>query len=203
MDGTAQHIGLFFGSFNPVHNGHLAIADFMLAHAGIDELWMVVSPRNPFKDSSSLAPDEDRLEMVRLALEGREGMKASDVEFSMPRPSYTIHTLRALSAQHPSVRFELIIGSDNLENFDHWKEADAIIRDYQRIVYPRPGTDPELYRNLKNGRVVEAPVWDISSTRIREMVREGLPVDHLMPAPAEAWMRARGLYRPEPEEFPV
>ena len=197
MEGETQHIGLFFGSFNPIHNGHLAIADFMLAHADIDALWLVVSPRNPFKDSSSLAPDADRLEMVRLALEGREGMTACDVEFSMPRPSYTIHTLRRLSWLHPDVRFELIIGSDCLEKFDSWKEADAIIRDYHRIVYPRPGTDPDLLRRIKNGRVVEAPVWDISSTRIRERVSEGLPVDHLMPVPAAAWMHARGLYRPE------
>lgn len=189
-----SRIGLFFGSFNPVHNGHVAIARHMLAHGGLDELWVVVSPRNPFKSEEDLLADEERLRMVQLAVAGCDGIRACDVEFGLPRPSYTIHTLRYLSQQYPGKHFVLIIGSDCLNQFHQWRAADEIIRDYPRLVYPRPGTDPELMANIPNGRLVEAEYMDISSTRIREMIRSGLAVDTLVPPAVAAYIRRHRLY---------
>ena len=190
----APHIGLFFGSFNPVHNGHLAIAQYMLAHGGLDELWMVVSPRNPFKREEDLLADEERLRMVQLAVAGYDGIRASDVEFGLPRPSYTINTLRYLSEKYPDYRFVLIIGSDCLNQFHNWRAADEIIRDYPRLVYPRPGTDPALLAHIPNGRLVDAGYLDISSTRIRDMIRSGLSVDALVPPAVAAYICGHRLY---------
>ncbi|MBQ5997321.1 MAG: nicotinate-nucleotide adenylyltransferase [Bacteroidales bacterium] len=191
---SAMTIGLFFGSFNPVHNGHLAIAQYMLAHGGLDELWMVVSPRNPFKREEDLLADEERLRMVQLAVADCDGIRACDVEFGLPRPSYTINTLRYLSETFPDNRFVLIIGSDCLNQFHNWRAADEIIRDYPRLVYPRPGTDPAVLAQIPNGRLVEAEYLDISSTRVRDMIRSGLSVDALLPPSVAAYIREHRLY---------
>lgn len=134
-------VGLFFGSFNPVHIGHLIIANYMANYTFLDEVWFVVSPQNPFKDKKSLGNMYDRLEMVNLAIEGADNLRASDIEFSLPQPSYTIDTLTHLSEKYPTKEFLLIMGEDNLMGITKWKNADILLRDYKIIVYPRPGYD--------------------------------------------------------------
>ena len=169
-------VGLFFGSFNPIHIGHLAIANYMLAFTEIDELWFVVSPHNPFKKKQNLLSEADRLHLVNLAIEDYPAYKSSDVEFKMPRPSYTIDTLARLSDKYPQHKFALIMGSDNLELFGKWKNSEIIVKNYRRYIYPRPGTLPHLLENAENATLADAPLMDISSSFIRQAIAEGKDV---------------------------
>ncbi len=181
-------IAIYSGSFNPIHNGHLAIAREALK-AGIDELWFVVSPHNPLKNDSDLWPEADRLAMVRLALEGESCMKASDYEFHLPRPSYTIDTLDRLKNDFPQHKFILLIGGDNLANFHKWKNYERIIEEYGLIVYPRPGHHSH-FENHPNVRLIQAPLLDISSTEIRRRLQNQEAIDQMVPVKA-----AQYLYR--------
>lgn len=171
--------GVFGGSFDPVHRGHLAVAEGALRHPGIDEVWLMVSPENPLKRGRLRAPESDRLEMARLAVANisdpfvRNGIKVSDFEFHLPRPSYTVETLRALSKAYPDRAFRWIVGGDNLEGLDSWRSPDEILRDFGLIVYPRP--DSRLPEILPEGvEVLEgvAP-FNESSTSIREALKSG------------------------------
>lgn len=186
---------LFFGSFNPVHIGHLAIANHIAEFGGVGEVWFVVSPHNPHKDKSTLLPERDRFEMLYRAVGDYPKFRVSDIEFKLPQPSYTIHTLVHLQEKFPKHEFSLILGSDNLLNFHKWKNADQILAGYPLIVYPRPGTPQGVYDNFPNLTLVDAPRMDISSTFIRESVRQGKDVRFFMPEPAWKLLHEMNYYR--------
>ncbi len=173
--------GLYFGSFNPVHIGHLAIANYILEFTDLDEIWFVVSPQNPLKDKTSLLPDFQRLQMVNLAIGDFQKFKSSDIEFRLPQPSYTIHTLTYLSEKYPSRKFCLIMGADNLDNFAKWKNYKEIIGNYQLYVYPRPDSDGGSFREHANVNWVDAPLMEISSSFIRNAIKEKKDVRYFLP----------------------
>jgi nicotinate-nucleotide adenylyltransferase len=168
--------GLFFGTFNPIHIGHLAIANYMLSFTDMDELWFVVSPHNPLKQRQDMLSEADRLHLVNLAIEGRPLYRSCDLEFHMPKPSYTVDTLARLTDNYPQRKFALIMGSDNLEQFHKWKNSEAIIANYHRYIYPRPDTSPHLLENIPNATIVNAPLMDISSSFIRQAIADGKDV---------------------------
>lgn len=186
--------GLYFGSFNPIHIGHLAIANFMVEFSELEQLWFVVSPQNPLKEKKSLLQDYHRLEMVRLAVEDDDRFRASDIEFKLPTPSYTIDTLTYLEEKHPGMEFQLVMGGDGLRTFHKWKHADLIVEKYHRLIYPRPDTDLEKASLLINATLVDAPMMEISSSFIRKAIKEGKDVRHLVPAKAYTYMREMHFY---------
>ncbi len=173
-------VGLFFGSFNPVHNGHLSIARYLLDEGHCGQVWFVVSPLNPWKTDVTLLDEKKRLELVSEAIRGEKRMKASDVEFFMPRPSYTYQTLQVLKTDYPEEKFALIMGEDNLLHFHEWKNYRQIISEYPVFVYPRPGNT--FINPLEAGvKVVDAPMTGISSTEIREKIRKGENISEFVP----------------------
>lgn len=173
--------GLFFGSFNPIHNGHIAIARYLLENGYCESVWFIVSPQNPWKVDSTLLDERKRLQIVEKAVEREERMEASDFEFSMPRPSYTYQTLEALQAKYPAMDFSLIIGGDNLQRFHLWKNYLEVLADFPLIVYPRPGIlIPEI--TGANMTIVDAPLTDISSTEIRDKVKVGEDISDRVPS---------------------
>jgi nicotinate-nucleotide adenylyltransferase len=186
--------GLYFGSFNPIHIGHLAIANFMVEFSELNQLWFVVSPQNPLKEKLSLLQDYHRLAMVQLAVEDDDRFRASDIEFKLPTPSYTIDTLTYLEEKHPGMQFQLVMGADGLRTFHKWKHAELIVEKYHRLIYPRPGTDKESASRLPNATLVNAPMMEISSSFIRQAVKEGKDVRHLVPARAYTYMREMHFY---------
>ena len=175
-----KFVGLFFGSFNPIHNGHLAIANYLLEQGYCAEVWFIVSPCNPWKKDQELLDERKRLEIVRTAIQGDKRMQASDVEFEMPRPSYTYQTLQALQAEYPHRHFRLIIGGDNLSRFHDWRNYEDILASFSVLVYPRPGIalPKELPASVT---VANAPLTDISSTEIREKLKRGEDISSLVP----------------------
>jgi nicotinate-nucleotide adenylyltransferase len=189
-------VGLFFGSFNPIHIGHLIIAQAMLEGGPLDEVWFVVSPQNPHKSSHQLAHEFDRLDMVELAIGDNRRFRAVDVEFRMPRPNYTVHTLAQLSDKHPAHRFRLIVGEDNLESLPRWKNYEVILREYGLLVYPRPGAAPGTLREHPSVRYIDAPLLDISASYVRQRIAAGFSVRYLLPEKTARFIDDRGLYRP-------
>jgi nicotinate-nucleotide adenylyltransferase len=175
-----QRIGLYFGSFNPVHVGHLIIANYILNETSITSLWFIVSPQNPLKTSSSLLNIYDRYYLLQLATEDDPRIKVSNIEFNLPQPSYTINTLTYLQEKHPGVEFVVIMGSDSFQNLPKWKNYEAIVKNYEIIIYKRPGfeVNNELDARI---HVVDAPLLDISSTEIRKMIKEGKSIRYLVP----------------------
>ncbi|WP_215226275.1 nicotinate (nicotinamide) nucleotide adenylyltransferase [Echinicola shivajiensis] len=186
-------VGLFFGSFNPIHIGHLIIANVMQDRTDLDEVWFVVSPQNPFKKRKALLHEFDRLRMVELAIEGNFNFRAKDVEFHMPKPSYTVDTLTYLSDKYPQNEFKLIIGGDNLTHFHKWKNSEQILENYGLYVYPRPGESIEFEH--KNVRFVEAPLIDISATFIRKSIEEGKSVKYLLPSLVEDYIKGKKFFQ--------
>jgi nicotinate-nucleotide adenylyltransferase len=172
--------GIFGGSFNPIHNGHIALALQLKEQAGLDEVWLMVSPQNPMKQSSDLADDEQRLEMARLAVEGVAGITVSDYEMHLPRPSYTWNTLEALTNDYPERQFVLMIGGDNWAIFDKWYRADDIKEKFEIIVYTRTPGDPGFI--------------DISSTAIRQRIRQGKGISRMVPKTVADYIKENGLY---------
>ncbi len=162
-----QKTGIFSGSFNPIHIGHLALANYLCAFEGLDELWFMVSPHNPLKEQTDLWPDELRLQLVQLSIEGYPKFRASDFEFHLPRPSYTITTLDRLKEAYPEREFILIIGSDNWNLFEQWREPQRIITENKLLIYPRPGCAIQANELPENVRLVHSPTFEISSTFIR------------------------------------
>lgn len=185
-------IGLYFGSFNPIHIGHLIIAQTIFERCALDQVWFVVSPQNPFKKQESLAHEHDRLRMVELAVHDNFHFRASDVEFRMPKPSYTIDTLAFLSDKHPQHQFFLFMGSDNLSHFHKWKNYRAILDNFQVLVYPRPG-DQKL-TDFPEVTFIDAPLLDISATFIRQAIQSGYSAKYLLPEPVEQYILSKKLY---------
>jgi nicotinate-nucleotide adenylyltransferase len=190
--------GLFFGSFNPIHTGHMIIASIMAETTDLQKVWFVVTPQNPLKPGKGMLHDFDRYDMVRAAVYENYKLEVSDVEFHLPKPNYTIHTLVHLSEKHPDKEFKLIIGEDNLVHFTKWRNWERILEDYGLYVYPRqvqPSvTNSELKRH-PNVKVVEAPLMDISATFIRNCIKKNQSVRYLVPDPAEAIIRAKKFYQ--------
>lgn len=187
-------VGLFFGSFNPVHIGHLVIGNYMAHYTALDEVWFVVSPQNPFKDKKGLANMYDRLEMVNLAIEDSEGLKASDIEFGLPQPSYTIDTLIHLQEKHPNYDFALIMGADNLAGLHKWKNADIILRDFRVYVYPRLGYNGGELAQHPSVTLTDTPRMEISSTTLRKALEEGKTIKFFTPDRVIDFMDKKGLY---------
>ena len=186
--------GLFFGSFNPVHVGHMIIANYMATRTELDEVWLVVSPQNPFKKPGSLAPDYDRLHLVQLAIGDTLRLRASDVEFRMSKSSYTIDTLAVLREQHPEREFALIMGSDNLPTLPKWKNADIILRDFDIHVYNRPGYPAGELLDHPRVKLHEAPLMHLSATYIRNSIKDGFSVQYLVPEAVARELEVSGLY---------
>lgn len=190
-----EKIGLFFGSFNPVHVGHMIIANYMATRAGLKEVWLVVSPQNPLKPKRSLARDYDRLHLVRLAIGDNLNLKASDIEFGLPKPSYTIDTLAYLREKHPARSFVLIMGGDNLATLHKWKNYEILLRDYEIYVYRRPGHELGQFAAHPNVRAFDAPQMHISASYIRECIRDGFSVQYLLPDAVYEYLEKTGLYK--------
>lgn len=189
-----KKIGLFFGSFNPVHIGHLVIANYMAYYTELDEVWFVVSPQNPLKKSSNLANMYDRLEMVNLAIEGNERLRVNDIEFALPKPSYTIDTLTFLQEKYPHFDFVLIMGQDNLQSLEKWKNYEILIRDFSIYVYPRPGYDSGMFADHPSVLLTETPRMEISSTFIRQAIKESRNIQYFVPQKVIDFMDSKGLY---------
>ena len=188
-------IGLFFGSFNPIHTGHLIIARTMATATDLDRVWFIVSPQNPFKKSKSLLHEFDRLDMVERAIADNPLLSASDIEFHMPKPSYTIDTIVRIQEKFPQHEFRLIIGEDNLAQFGKWKNSDKILEYTGLYVYPRPGSKAHGYREHPRVKFVDAPLLDISATYIRESLGMGRSVRYLVPEAVEQMIRIRKFYQ--------
>ena len=189
-----RKIGLFFGSFNPVHVGHMIIANFMAQRTDLDQVWLVVSPLNPLKIKSSLANDYERLHLVTLAIGNNPNIRVSDIEFSLPKPSYTIDTLTYLKEKYPDDSFALIMGGDNLQTLHKWKNAE-MIRQHQIYVYDRPGYDSEKFRVQEGFTFVEAPLLHISASYIRKSITEGFSIQYLVPDQVFEYINSGNLYK--------
>lgn len=172
--------GIFSGSFNPIHIGHLALANYLCEYEGLDEIWFIVSPQNPLKAQDELWSDELRLRLVELAVEDYPRFHASDFEFQLPRPSYSVHTLEKLREAYPEREFYFIIGSDNWARFDRWYQSERIIRENQILLYPRPGFLVNEEELPKSVRFVHSPVFEISSTFIREALSTGKDIRYFV-----------------------
>lgn len=190
-----QTIGLFFGSFNPVHIGHMAIAEYIYEFSDIDQLWFVVSPQNPLKRRKNLLADHHRLEMVYLAIDDDPRFRVSDIEFHMPKPSYTVDTLAYFSGKYPDYEFVMILGADNLVSFDKWKNCELLAEKYKRLVYPRHGVSEEEMKKHKNIEVIPAPKIEVSSSFIREAIKDGKRVRYFLPEKVYKYIDEMNFYR--------
>lgn len=188
-----MNIGLYFGSFNPIHIGHLIIANFV-ANTEVDQVWLIVSPQNPLKPSHSLLNEFHRLHLVQLAIGENPRLRASDVEFKLPRPSYTIDTLTYLTERYPQHSFSVIIGSDSYQNISKWKNNETLLRSYNILVYNRPGFEINE-PGIASVKVLKAPLLDISSTMIRQFIKERRSVQYLLPDAALAEIELNNYYR--------
>jgi nicotinate-nucleotide adenylyltransferase len=188
-------IGLFFGSFNPIHTGHLIIANYMANHTDLDKVWLVVSPHNPLKKAGDLINTYDRLEMAKLATESAENIEISDIELKLPRPSYTIDTLTHLQEKFPQHQFVLIMGSDNLNSLHKWKNYEILLRDYTIYVYPRPGFENTSFSNHSSVTVTATPLMEISSTFIRQAISQKKNVQYFLPDAVLEFIDSKNLYR--------
>jgi nicotinate-nucleotide adenylyltransferase len=188
-------IGLFFGSFNPIHNGHLIIANYICESTDLDKVWLVVSPQNPFKTKDTLLNEYDRLHLINLAIEGNNNLRASDIEFKLPRPSYTIDTLTYLKEKHPEHEFSLIMGSDNLESIHKWKNYQQLLSNHSIYVYKRRGSEQT---NAPVGAKifwVDFPFLDISATFIRQSLKNGYSMQYFLPEKVWTYIDEMNLFR--------
>lgn len=186
--------GLFFGSFNPIHIGHLIIANTMAENTDLEQVWFVVSPQNPFKKQKSLLHEFDRLDMVEKAIQDNYKLKTSDVEFHLPRPSYTIDTLTVMQEKYPEHEFGIIMGGDNLSHFKKWKNYDKILEYFSLYVYPRPDSRPSELDEHPKVNFVEAPLMSISATFIRKSIKDQKSIRYLVPEPVEHYIREKQFY---------
>lgn len=188
-------IGLLFGSFNPIHIGHLIIANYMANYTALDKVWLVVSPQNPLKKYGDLINTYDRLEMAKLATDNATNIAVSDVELKLPQPSYTIDTLTHLKEKYPEHDFALIMGSDNLVTLHKWKNYKLILRDYQIFVYPRPGYENAEFASHPSVTITMTPQMELSATFIRKSIAEKKNVQYFVPDPVLKFIESKSLYR--------
>jgi nicotinate-nucleotide adenylyltransferase len=189
-----MHIGLYFGSFNPIHIGHLIVANHVVENSDVDKIWFVVSPHNPLKDSHTLLNEYDRLHLVQLAIEDNAKFRASNVEFSLPKPSYTIDTLTYLTEKFPLETFSVVMGSDSFSNIHRWKNYEQLVSQYSFIVYNRPGF-PISDTYGARLQVVDAPLLEISSTFIRKQIKEKRSVRYVLPNKVREYVENSNYYR--------
>ncbi|MDP4262471.1 MAG: nicotinate (nicotinamide) nucleotide adenylyltransferase [Bacteroidota bacterium] len=189
-----MEIGLFFGSFNPIHTGHLIIANHILNFTSLKKVWFIVSPQNPFKKNGTLLNEYNRLHLLKLATEDDNRIKVSDIEFKLPKPSYTSVTLIHLEENYPGNQFSIIMGSDSFQNLHKWKNYESIIKNYPFYIYKRDGFDVE---NTINARItmVDAPLLQISATAIRQLIKENKSIRYLVPDKTREEIEAGGYYR--------
>lgn len=189
-----MHIGLYFGSFNPIHTGHLIIASYIAEYTSVDQVWFVVSPQNPLKAKEILLNENNRLHLVELAIQKDDRLKICDVEFTLPRPSYTIDTLIYLSKKYPKNNFSVIMGSDTYKDLPKWKNYQQLIKEYQIMVYPRKNIilDEPLFENTI---VINAPLLDISSTYIRKNIQQHKNIQYLVPDKVKEEIEQKGFYK--------
>ena len=189
------HIALYFGSFNPIHTGHLIIAESILLQKEIDKVWFVVSPQNPFKKSQGLLNETSRFFLTQLAVENNEHFGASNIEFSLPKPSYTIDTLTYLKEKHPTHTFSLLMGGDNLEHFEKWKNHETILENYKIYVYKRPDASNQNLLNHPNIIILDVPMIEISSTLIRSRIQKKESIRYLVPDVVREEIEKSGFYK--------
>ncbi len=194
---NTKKIGLYFGTFNPIHSGHLVIANHIAEHSDLDEIWLVITPHNPFKKKNSLLEDYHRLEMVRRACEGYDKLKPSDIEFKLPQPNYTVNTLAHLADKYPDYAFSLIMGEDNLKGFHKWKNYEVILQNHNLYVYPRiaEGKTDILFSQHPNIHHVDAPIMEISSTFIRNAIAEGKNIIPMLPDAVWKYIDEMNFYK--------
>lgn len=188
-------VGLFFGSFNPVHIGHCIIANYMASQTDLDQVWFVVSPHNPFKQRKTLAKDYDRLHLVNLAIEYNQLLKASNVEFNLPKPSYTVDTLTYLKEQYPNHDFVMIMGGDNLASLPKWKNYEQILNHHQVYIYKRPQYELGDLAEHPKVKHFDAPLLDISATYIRQCIKKNLSIRYLVPEPVFEYLSSSNMYK--------
>lgn len=188
-------IGLFFGSFNPIHTGHLIIANYMANHTDLQQVWLVVSPHNPLKEKSDLINMYDRLEMAKLATEDAMNIRVSDIELKLPQPSYTIDSLAYLHEKYPEHEFSLIMGSDNLLSLKKWKNYELILRDYHIHIYPRPGYDNHDFNDHPSISFTKTPLMELSATFIRNAVKANKNIQYFVPDKVLKFIEGKNLYK--------
>jgi nicotinate-nucleotide adenylyltransferase len=195
QSGASKRVGLLFGSFNPVHVGHLILAEYFATRTDLEEVWLVVSPQSPFKVGQELLPDIERLKLLRLAVADNPHLRVEEVELNLPRPSYTIATLDALQARHPTHDFVLLMGADNLEGLPRWRAADRLVQEFDLYVYPRPGSALPDLANFPRVQVMQAPLLDISATLIRASIQAQQSIRYLVPLAVEQEILAQAYYQ--------
>ena len=198
MQKNNREIGLFFGSFNPVHIGHMAIANFIAEFTSVNEVWFVITPQNPWKKNSTLLPERQRFYMTELAIEKHYNYKVSDIEFSLPKPNYTINTLTYLKEKFPTKDFSLIIGGDNLQFFHKWKNYEMILKEHKIYVYKRQNCLNQINQNiLKNGNIVilDAPIIEMSSAFIRNCIKEDKDIPFFIPRETYRYIKSNNYYK--------
>jgi len=187
-------IALYFGSFNPIHAGHLIVASFVANNTDVQQVWFVLSPQNPFKQSNQLLNEYDRLHLIRLAIDGDTQLAASDVEFKLPRPSYTIDTLTYLKERYQQHEFVVLLGSDSFKNISKWKNGDLLLKEYSFLVYNRAGFEAELMEGAK-AQILDAPFLQISASYIREQIRKGKTIRYLVPEAVRQEIENNNYYK--------
>ena len=188
-------IGLFFGSFNPIHVGHLIIANYMASQTDLDEVWIVITPQNPLKQRSTLANDYDRLHLVRIAIEGNPRLRASKIEFELPKPSYTIDTLSYLKEKYPKKRFSLIMGGDNIASFHKWKNYEQILAEHDIYVYKRGVNNEHQLGETDRVKYAEAPLLNISASYIRSAIKQRKSVQYLVTEEVFKYLNSNNIYK--------
>ena len=190
-----MRIGLYFGSFNPIHNGHLIIANHVRQQADLQQVWFVISPQNPLKPSTALLNEYHRFALVQLAIDDEKGLKASDIEFKLPRPSYTADTLAYLQEKYPQHEFSIIMGSDSFQNLSKWKNPEYILKHHKVYVYKRPGFEIEKSSQNNSVQVLNAPLLEISATHIRDNIQSGKSIRFLVPDKVKEEIEKNNYYR--------
>ncbi len=186
--------GLFFGSFNPIHIGHLLIANYMVEFTDISEVWFVVSPHNPLKQKQSLLEGHHRLSLVNLAIKDNPNLKATNIEFKLTQPSYTINTLNYLKGKYPKKDFILIMGTDNLNTLNKWKNYEQILKYYELYVYPRPKFDGGIFKNHPKVKIINAPLMEISSSFIRKSIKKDKDMKYILPQKVYQYIKKMHFY---------
>ena len=188
-------IGLYFGSFNPVHNGHMMIANYLTEYSDLEQVWMVVSPQNPLKPAKGMLQDYHRFHLVELAIGDYKKIKASKIEFDLPKPSYTIHTLAYLKEKFPQHQFALIMGADNLQTFHKWKNYELILEEHDLYVYPRVGSDGGDLKSHARVHWVNAPMMEVSSTMIRQAIKDKKDITFFLPKAVADYIQEMSFYK--------